>query len=451
VKSLAQTLFIPKEIDANEPRVGGSAETVKKLVGLGFNVIVETGAGTASRIPDGEFEAAGATIGKAGDVKSADVVLKVRRPASAELKSYKRDAVVIAMLDPYGNDAAVKELADAGVTAFTMEFMPRITRAQVMDVLSSQANLAGYQAVVDAAEEYDRALPMMMTAAGTVPAARVFIMGVGVAGLQAIATARRLGAVVTATDVRPAVKEQVASLGAKFLAVEDEEFKAAETAGGYAKEMSKEYQVKQAALVADHIAKQDIVITTALIPGRPAPRLVTREMYARMRPGSVIIDLAVERGGNVEGAVAGKITEVDGVKIVGHLNVPGRIAATASQLYAKNLVAFFETLVDKDTKSVKIDFEDELVKATVLTHGVKVVHPNFAGAASAAAPAPAAKPAAKKAASAKAPVTKDAPVKAEAKKAAQRKAAAKTAAPKTAAPKTAAPKTDAPKTTEGEA
>jgi NAD(P) transhydrogenase subunit alpha len=451
VKSLAQTLFIPKEIDANEPRVGGSAETVKKLVGLGFNVIVETGAGTASRIPDGEFEAAGATIGKAGDVKSADVVLKVRRPASAELKSYKPGAVVIAMLDPYGNDAAVKELADAGVTAFTMEFMPRITRAQVMDVLSSQANLAGYQAVVDAAEEYDRALPMMMTAAGTVPAARVFIMGVGVAGLQAIATARRLGAVVTATDVRPAVKEQVASLGAKFLAVEDEEFKAAETAGGYAKEMSKEYQAKQAALVADHIAKQDIVITTALIPGRPAPRLVTREMYARMRPGSVIIDLAVERGGNVEGAVAGKITEVDGVKIVGHLNVPGRIAATASQLYAKNLVAFFETLVDKDTKSVKIDFEDELVKATVLTHGGKVVHPNFAGAASAAAPAPAAKPAAKKAASAKAPVTKDAPVKAEAKKAAQRKAAAKTAAPKTAAPKTAAPKTDAPKTTEGEA
>jgi proton-translocating NAD(P)+ transhydrogenase subunit alpha len=446
VKSLAQTLFIPKEIDANEPRVGGSAETVKKLVGLGFNVIVETGAGTASRIADGEFEAAGARIGKAGDVKSADVVLKVRRPGSAELKSYKPGAVVIAMLDPYGNDAAVKELADAGVTAFTMEFMPRITRAQVMDVLSSQANLAGYQAVVDAAEEYDRALPMMMTAAGTVPAARVFIMGVGVAGLQAIATARRLGAVVTATDVRPAVKEQVASLGAKFLAVEDEEFKAAETAGGYAKEMSKEYQAKQAALVADHIAKQDIVITTALIPGRPAPRLVTREMYARMRPGSVIIDLAVERGGNVEGAVAGKITEVDGVKIVGHLNVPGRIAATASQLYAKNLVAFFETLVDTDTKSVKIDFEDELVKATVLTHGGKVVHPNFAGAASAAAPAPAAKPAEKKPASAKAPVTKDAPVKAEAKKAAPRKAAAKTAAPKTAAPKTAAPKT-----TEGEA
>lgn len=418
MKSLAQTLFIPKEIDANEPRVGGSAETVKKLIGLGFTVIVETGAGTASRIPDREFEAAGATIGKAANVKDADVVLKVRRPSSAELTSYKRGAIIIAMLDPYGNDAAVKELADAGVTAFTMEFMPRITRAQVMDVLSSQANLAGYQAVVDAAAEYDRALPMMMTAAGTVPAAKVFIMGVGVAGLQAIATARRLGAVVTATDVRPAVKEQVASLGAKFLAVEDEEFKAAETAGGYAKEMSKEYQAKQAALVNDHIAKQDIVITTALIPGRPAPRLVTREMVARMRPGSVLIDLAVERGGNVEGAVAGKVVEVDGVKIVGHLNVPGRIAATASQLYAKNLVAFFETLVDKDSKSVKINFDDELVKATVLTHGGKVVHPNFASAASAAAPALAAKTATKKAAPAKAPAAKDAPVKVEASKAA---------------------------------
>ena len=454
-ESLAQTLFIPKEID--EPRVGGSPETVKKLTALGFAVVVEAGAGVASRIPDTEFVAAGAAIGKAGDTARADVVLKVRRPSSAELKAYKKGAVVIAMLDPYGNDAAVKALADAGVTAFTMEFMPRITRAQVMDVLSSQANLAGYQAVIDAASEYDRALPMMMTAAGTVPAAKVFIMGVGVAGLQAIATARRLGAVVTATDVRPAVKEQVASLGAKFLAVEDEEFKAAETAGGYAKEMSKEYQAKQAALVADHIAKQDIVITTALIPGRPAPRLVTREMYARMRPGSVLIDLAVERGGNVEGAVAGKITEVDGVKIVGHLNVAGRIAATASQLYAKNLLAFVETLVDKDAKTIKIDFDDELVKATVLTHGGKVVHPNFASAAAASAPAAsAAKPAAgKKAAPAKAAAAK--PVKAPVAKAATAKAApgkaaapkAKTAAKTAAAPSTAA-KTAA-KSTEGEA
>jgi NAD(P) transhydrogenase subunit alpha len=279
-------------------------------------------------------------------------------------------------------------MAKAGVTAFAMEFMPRITRAQSMDVLSSQANLAGYQAVIDAAEEYDRALPMMMTAAGTVPAAKVFVMGVGVAGLQAIATAKRLGAVVTATDVRPAVKEQVQSLGAKFLAVEDEEFKAAETAGGYAKEMSKEYQAKQAQLTADHIAKQDIVITTALIPGRPAPRLVSAEMVKSMRAGSVIVDLAVERGGNVEGAAAGKVvTTANGVKIVGHLNVPGRIAATASLLYAKNLYTFLDTMVDKASKQIALNREDELVKATMLTDGGAVVHPNFANTAKSASPA----------------------------------------------------------------
>jgi NAD(P) transhydrogenase subunit alpha len=294
-----------------------------------------------------------------------------------------------------------------------MEFMPRITRAQVMDVLSSQANLAGYQAVIDAASEYDRAMPMMMTAAGTVPAAKVFVMGAGVAGLQAIATARRLGAVVTATDVRPAAKEQVASLGAKFVAVEDEEFKAAETAGGYAKEMSKDYQAKQAALVADHIAKQDIVITTALIPGRAAPKLVSAAMVASMKPGSVLVDLAVERGGNVEGAVAGQVTTKDGVKIVGHMNTAGRIAASASQLYARNLFAFLETLIDKETKQVVINLEDELVKATALTHQGAIVHPAFANVAVVAEKAEpvakteaAAKPAAKKA-----PVKKAAPKK----------------------------------------
>jgi NAD(P) transhydrogenase subunit alpha len=328
-------------------------------------------------------------------------VLKVRRPTEAELKGYKKGAAVIAIMDPYGNDAAVAALAEAGVTAFAMEFMPRITRAQSMDVLSSQANLAGYQAVIDAASEYDRALPMMMTAAGTVPAAKVFIMGVGVAGLQAIATARRLGAVVTATDVRPAAKEQVASLGAKFLAVEDEEFKAAETAGGYAKEMSKEYQAKQAALTAEHIAKQDIVITTALIPGRPAPRLISAAMVASMKPGSVIVDLAVERGGNVEGAAAGQVVATaNGVKIVGHLNVPGRVAASASLLYAKNLYAFLETMVDKAEKRLSIKRDDELVKATMLTDGGAVVHPTFAHLKVAAEePAP---PAAKKKASKKA-------------------------------------------------
>jgi NAD(P) transhydrogenase subunit alpha len=268
-------------------------------------------------------------------------------------------------------------MADAGIDTIGMELMPRITRAQSMDVLSSQANLAGYRAVIDAAEEYGRALPMMMTAAGTVPAAKVFIMGVGVAGLQAIATARRLGAVVTATDVRPATKEQVESLGAKFLAVEDEEFKNAQTAGGYAKEMSKEYQAKQAALTAEHIKKQDIVITTALIPGRPAPRLISKEMVASMRPGSVIIDLAVERGGNVEGAKPGEVAQVGGVKIVGHLNVAGRLAASASALYAKNLLTFVETLIDKKEKKLTVNWDDELVKATLLTRNGAVVHPNF--------------------------------------------------------------------------
>jgi H+-translocating NAD(P) transhydrogenase subunit alpha len=305
------------------------------------------------------------------------VVLKVRRPALNELKDYKKGALVVAIMDPYGNEAALKQMADAGLVAFAMELMPRITRAQSMDVLSSQANLAGYRAVIDAAEEYGRALPMMMTAAGTVPAAKAFIMGVGVAGLQAIATARRLGAVVTATDVRPATKEQVESLGAKFLAVEDEEFKNAQTAGGYAKEMSKEYQAKQAALVAEHIKKQDIVITTALIPGRPAPRLITKEMVASMRPGSVIVDLAVERGGNVEGAKPGEVAQVGSVKIVGHLNVPGRLAASASALYAKNLLTFVETLIDKKEKKLAVDWDDEIVKGTLLTREGSIVHPNF--------------------------------------------------------------------------
>ena len=293
------------------------------------------------------------------------------------LSRYKKGALVIAIMDPFGHDAALRAMADAGVVGFAMELMPRITRAQSMDVLSSQANLAGYRAVIDASAEYGRALPMMMTAAGTVPAAKIFVMGVGVAGLQAIATARRLGGIVTATDVRPAVKEQVQSLGAKFIAVEDDEFKQAETAGGYAKEMSKEYQAKQAALVAEHIQKQDIVITTALIPGRPAPRLITKDMVASMRPGSVIVDLAVERGGNVEGAKAGEVVEIDGVKIVGHLNVAGRLAATASSLYAKNLYAFLEILIDKNAKALAVNWDDDIVKATALTRDGAIVHPNF--------------------------------------------------------------------------
>ena len=385
-------IFVPREREGGETRVAASPDTVKKLVGLGATVTVESGAGDASRIPDAAFEAAGASIGSTEDAAQAEVVLKVRRPSAGEATSYPRGAVVVAIMDPYGNEGDVETMAKAGLTAFAMEFMPRITRAQVMDVLSSQANLAGYQAVLDAAAEFDRAFPMMMTAAGTVPAARVFVMGAGVAGLQAIATARRLGAVVTATDVRPAAKEQVESLGAKFIAVEDDEFKAAETAGGYAKQMSAEYQKKQAELTASHIAKQDVVITTALIPGRPAPRLVTRAMVESMKPGSVIVDLAVERGGNVEGAVPGEVAQVGPAKIVGHLNVPGRIAATASLLYAKNLSAFLETMIDKETKSLKIDLSEELQKATALTHGGRIVHPAFAKADAAPVAPASAKP-----------------------------------------------------------
>ena len=370
-------IAVARETDPVEDRVAATPDTVKKMKGLGAEVAVEPGAGTKSGIPDTEFIAAGATVVDSA-VEGADVVLKVRRPTSSELARYKRGALVIAVMDPYGEDAALKAMADAGITAFAMELIPRITRAQAMDVLSSQANLAGYRAVIDGAAEYGRALPMMMTAAGTVPAARVFVMGAGVAGLQAIATARRLGAIVTATDVRPASKEQVESLGAKFVAVEDDEFKQAETAGGYAKEMSKEYQSKQAALIAEHLKKQDIVITTALIPGRPAPRLITKEMVASMRPGSVIVDLAVERGGNCECAKPGEVVEMAGVKIVGHLNVPGRIAASASSLYAKNLFAFLDILVDKDSKALAVKWDDEIVKATALTRDGAVIHPSFA-------------------------------------------------------------------------
>ena len=401
---MASVIFVGRE-GAGEDRVAASPETVKRLSAMGFSIVVEAGAGAASGIPDGDFEAAGARIGSRADAAIADIVLRVNRPTTPDIASYKSGATVFASMDPYGNEAALAEMARAGLTAFAMELMPRITRAQSMDVLSSQANLAGYRAVIDAAHEYGRALPMMMTAAGTVPAAKVFVMGAGVAGLQAIATARRLGAVVSATDVRPAAKEQVASLGAKFIAVEDEEFKAAETAGGYAKQMSEAYQAKQAALVAEHIAKQDIVITTALIPGRPAPRLVTRAMLASMKPGSVAVDLAVERGGNIEGSVKGSITTVEGVKVVGYANVPGRVAASASALYAKNLFAFLETMVSKETREFAVNPDDELVKATMLTHGGRVVHPGFAEAAAAftasapvaaeAAAAPAAKPARK--------------------------------------------------------
>ena len=366
------------EDHAIEPRVAATPETVKKLVGLGAIVAVQAGAGAAAGLADQRYRDAGAEIAPnaSAAIADADLVLKVRRPS--ELAGYKHGAAVVALMDPYGNEAALGQMASAGLLAFSLELIPRITRAQVMDVLSSQANLAGYQSVIEAAAHFGRAMPMMMTAAGTVPAARVFVMGAGVAGLQAVATARRLGAIVTATDVRPAAKEQVASLGAKFIAVEDEEFKAAETAAGYAKEMSKEYQAKQAALVKDHIAKQDIVITTALIPGRRAPKLVGREMVASMADGSVIVDLAVERGGNVEGAAADQVVKVGGVTIIGYQNLAGRIAASSSALLARNIYAFIEPMIDKATKALLIKRDDEIVAATLLTADGKIVHPAFA-------------------------------------------------------------------------
>jgi H+-translocating NAD(P) transhydrogenase subunit alpha len=364
---------------ADEPRVAVSPETVKKLVALGAKVKVEAGAGARSRFSDDALRAQGAEIAPtaAEALRDADILLKVRRPNPSDIAALKPGALVIAMLDPFGDRTALQALAAGNASLFTMEFMPRITRAQSMDVLSSQANLAGYKAVVDAAAMFQQAMPMMMTAAGTVPAAKVFIMGVGVAGLQAIATARRLGAQVTATDVRPATKEQVASLGAKFVAVEDEEFKQAQTAAGYAKPMSAEYQAKQAELVANHIKNQDIVITTALIPGRKAPVLVSEEMVKTMKPGSVIVDMAVEQGGNCPLSEFGKVVEKYGVKIVGPANLPAELSTDSSSLFARNLLNFITPMVDKETKALKIDTNDDVVKGTLVTQNGQVVHPSL--------------------------------------------------------------------------
>ncbi|MDP2620770.1 MAG: Re/Si-specific NAD(P)(+) transhydrogenase subunit alpha [Hyphomicrobiales bacterium] len=370
-------LAVPAESAKDEPRVAATPETVKKLTALGFEVTVQAGAGVSSRILDEAFANAGAKVIKtpAAAVKDADIVLRVRRPTAEEAESYKRGALVIGIMDPFAGRQAFDPIARAGLAAMAMELMPRITRAQAMDVLSSQANLAGYRAVIDAAEAFDRALPMMMTAAGTVSPAKAFVMGAGVAGLQAIATARRLGAVVSATDVRPAAKEQVESLGAKFIAVEDEEFRQAETEAGYAKEMSDAYKKKQAELIAAHIAKQDIVITTALVPGRPAPVLISKEMVESMAPGSVIVDLAVERGGNCALSRPGETVEHRGVTIVGHLNVAGSVAASASYLYARNLFALVEIVVDREKGELAVDWQDEIVKAITLTRDGKIVHP----------------------------------------------------------------------------
>ncbi|MDJ0514231.1 MAG: Re/Si-specific NAD(P)(+) transhydrogenase subunit alpha [Methyloceanibacter sp.] len=371
---------VPAE-GSDEPRIGITPETVKKLVKAGAKISVRSGAGLRSHFSDEDYKEAGASIAKSDEdaVADADVVFTVRRPPVEVAKAMKKGAALIGMLDPFSDTAGLEALAKTGVSLFSMELMPRITRAQSMDVLSSQSNLAGYKAVVDASAAFERALPMMMTAAGTVPAARVFVMGAGVAGLQAIATARRLGAIVSATDVRPAAKEQVESLGAKFIAVEDEEFKQAETSGGYAKEMSDEYKKKQAELVADHVKNQDIVITTALIPGRPAPKLISTAMIESMRPGSIIMDLAAERGGNAELTKPGEIAEHKGVRIFGQLNLPGQVPVNASSLYARNLQAFIEPFIDKETKELAIDWDDEVATGTAIARDGAIVNEQVSG------------------------------------------------------------------------
>ncbi|MEZ5818681.1 MAG: NAD(P) transhydrogenase subunit alpha [Hyphomicrobiaceae bacterium] len=365
---------------SGETRAAVSPDTVKKLSSLGASVRIVQGTGTASGFSDDVLKAAGATIvsSAAEAVSSADILLKVRRPALEELAGLKPGGLVIATLAPFDDRPGLEALAGSGASLFSMEFMPRITRAQSMDVLSSQSNLAGYKAVVDGASMLHQAMPMMMTAAGTVPASKVFIMGVGVAGLQAIATARRLGGIVSATDVRPATKEQVASLGAKFIAVEDDEFREAQTAAGYAKPMSESYQAKQKELVAAHIKSQDLVITTALIPGRAAPRLITAEMVASMKSGAVIVDLAAERGGNCELTKPGEVVEAGGVKIWGPVNLAGTVAVNATALYAKNLMNFLETMFDRKTKDFAVDWDDEIVKGTLVAKGGRIVHPSLA-------------------------------------------------------------------------
>lgn len=372
-------IAVLRERRLHEKRVAASPETVKKLIALGATIAIETGAGNGARIPDQLFADAGATIvpSASAALADADIILKVQRPDAGELAGAKADALVIGLLAPYADKEGLAALAAGGQSYVAMEFVPRISRAQAMDALSSQANLAGYKAVIDAAAEFSRAMPMMMTAAGTIAPARVLVFGAGVAGLQAIATARRLGAIVSATDVRPAAKEQVQSLGATFVAVMDDEFKQAETATGYAKPMSPEYQAKQAALIAETIKKQDIAICTALIPGRAAPVLITEEMVKTMKPGSIIVDLAVEQGGNCPLSKPGEVIEVNGVTLMGHLNVPSRVAQDSSNLYAKNLLNLVALLVDKTTKELNVPWDDEIVKGALVAKGGAIVHPQL--------------------------------------------------------------------------
>ena len=373
-------IAVPKETRPFETRVAATPETVKKFVGLGVEVAVQAGAGAASLIADADYEAAGAALCPdfAATVAGAEVVIKVQRPTDDEIAHLERGQKLFCLMAPHADPEVMEKLAAKGVEAFAMELMPRITRAQSMDVLSSQANLAGYKAVLEGANAYRRAFPQMMTAAGTIAPARVFVMGAGVAGLQAIATARRLGAVVSATDVRPATEEQVQSLGARFIAVKNEEFLQAQTEAGYAKPMSEDYMRQQRALIAEHITKQDVVITTAQVPGRRAPVLVTREMVASMKPGSVIVDLAIEQGGNVEGAELDKVVETEnGVTIIGYPNMAGRLPADASALLARNFLNFLSPFIKEGR--LELDEEDELVKGIRLTREGLVVHPAFTG------------------------------------------------------------------------
>ena len=376
---MAVSLVVVKE-QGDETRVAATPETVKKLIALGFSLTVQAGAGEASGFSDARYEDEGATIANsvASAIAEADVVVGVKAPSKATVTAMKKGALLIAQLNPYQDTIGVKSYAAQGVDAMAMELMPRITRAQSMDVLSSQSNLSGYKAVLDATAEYNRALPMMMTAAGTVPAARVFVMGAGVAGLQAIATAKRLGAIVSATDVRRAAAEQVQSLGGTFVMVEADEEDSGETAGGYANEMSADYQKRQAALVSEHIAKQDIVICTALIPGRPAPELVTKAMVEKMKPGSVIVDLAAEQGGNCKLSKFGEVSDHKGVKIVAHANVPGRLAGNASELYSRNIFNFISAFYDAEGAKLAIDWDDEIIAGIGLTRDGAIVHPALA-------------------------------------------------------------------------
>lgn len=376
-------IAIAKERRPHERRVAATPDTIKRYLQWGFDVSVESGAGEGASISDAQYSEAGATVAasRAEALAGADIVLKVQRPLTAAdgddgMGDIPEGAMLIALQNPYGDPAGVEAYAKANITAFAMEMLPRISRAQSMDVLSSQSNLTGYKAVIDGAANYGRGMPMLMTAAGRINPAKVFVMGAGVAGLQAIATARRMGAIVSATDVRMAAKEEVASLGAAFIMVEPDEGDTGQTAGGYAKEMSEDYKRRQAELIADHIKDQDIVITTALIPGRPAPVLVNDDMVASMKPGSVIVDIAAEQGGNCTQTRPGEKHVTDnGVIILAELNLPSQLAADTSALYARNLQNFIELLVDKDEKKITIDWEDEIIAGTCLTRDGKIVHP----------------------------------------------------------------------------